>query len=261
MDPLISTNRARWNALADANVEYSRPFLDYSVEAARKFIQRHGILTDVAGKEVLCLSSGGGQDSAAFGIMGAHVTVFDLSDVQLQRDQQAADHHGYQIKCLQGDMRDISILPDTHFDIVWQTYSINFVPSIEPVINGVRRVLKQDGIYFLMFANPFTMAVDDGKWNGQSYPLNGFYIDGEDLFGKFPTWDVTQPDGSSIKCDSPHEFRHALGTVLNTMVVNGFSLLGLWEWIRQDENPPAGSWPYFTQIAPPYFSTFWRLKK
>ena len=38
-----------------------------------------------------------------------------------------------------------------------------------------------------------------------------------------------------------------------------FILLGLWEWMRADENPEPGSWAHFTQVAPPWFSTFWKL--
>ena len=34
MDNISKTNRQRWNALARTNVEYSRLFLDYSVEEA-----------------------------------------------------------------------------------------------------------------------------------------------------------------------------------------------------------------------------------
>jgi SAM-dependent methyltransferase len=261
MDEISKTNRARWNALASANVEFSRPFLDFTKEEAAKYVNRYGFLEDVQEKQVLCLASGGGQDSAAFGLSGATVTVFDLSDVQLQRDQEAAAHHGYSIDCIQGDMRDLSVLPENHFDIVWQIYSINFVPSVEPVIQGVRRILKAGGTYFLMFANPFTMAIDDEKWDGNAYPLNSFYIDKEDLSERFPSWDVDQPDGARIKCESPHEFRHSLGTVLNTLISHDFRLLGLWEWMKPEENPEPGSWPHFTRMAPPYFSTFWKLEK
>ena len=98
MDKNIKTNRERWNALANANVEWSRPFLDYMPEKAAAYIGRYGIIKDVAGKKVLCLASGGGQDSAAFGILNAKVTVMDLSDVQLERDHQAAAHHGYPVE-------------------------------------------------------------------------------------------------------------------------------------------------------------------
>jgi SAM-dependent methyltransferase len=181
MNNIIKTNRERWNELARANVEYSRPFLDFTTEQAAHYVFRYGILKNVAGNRVLCLASGGGQDSVAFGLLGADVTVLDLSDVQLERDHQAAVHHGLQIKTVQGDMRDLSAFLDDHFDIVWQVYSINFVPSVEPVIREVRRVLKPEGVFFLQFANPFAIGIDEEKWDGKAYPLNSLYIDGEDM--------------------------------------------------------------------------------
>jgi ubiquinone/menaquinone biosynthesis C-methylase UbiE len=261
MDEINKTNRERWNALANANVEYSQPFLDFTREDAARYVHRHDILKEVAGKKVLCLASGGGQDSVAFGLLGADVTVLDLSDVQLERDRQGAVHHGLQTKTVQGDMRDLSVFSDNQFDIVWQVYSINFVPSVKPVIAEVSRVLKLGGIYFLQFANPFAIGVDEEKWDGKSYPLNSLYRDGEDLSQQFAHWDVEKADGTKIKYDSPHEFRHTLSTVLNTLTGSGFILLGLWEWIRPDENPEPGSWAHYTQVMPPYLSTFWRLEK
>jgi 2-polyprenyl-3-methyl-5-hydroxy-6-metoxy-1,4-benzoquinol methylase len=261
MDDLSRTNRERWNALARANVEWSRPYLEYTREQAAANISRFGVLKDVAGKRVLCLAGGGGQGSIAFALMGADVTVLDLSDEQLARDRLAAAHHGLQLNTIQGDMRDLSIFPDNVFDIVWQVYSINFVPSVEVVFSGVRRVLKPGGIYFVQFANPFVQAVDDQAWDGKAYSLNAPYLDGEDITFRFPHWDVPQEDGTSLQLLSPHEFRHTLSTVLNTLVGLGFSLIGLWEWQKQDENPEPGSWAHFTQIAPPWFSSFWRLGK
>jgi SAM-dependent methyltransferase len=158
-------------------------------------------------------------------------------------------------------MRDLSIFSADSFDIVWQVYSLNFVPTVEPVFREVQRVLKRSGIYFVQFANPFVMAVDDEAWDGNAYPLKHRYIDGEDQTQYFPSWDVIQPDGSQIKLIGPHEFRHTLSTVLNNLAGLGFIFLGLWEWMRQDLNPEPGSWAHFTQVAPPYLETFWRLEK
>ena len=260
MDDIAQTNRERWNALARANVQYSQPFLDFTPEQAAQYVYRHGVIQDVRGKRVLCLASGGGQDSAAFGLLGAEVTVLDLSDVQLERDRQAAEHHGLQVSTLHGDMRDLSAFADHTFDVVWQVYSINFVPSVEPVFREVARVIKPGGIYFVQFHNPFIQSLDNDAWNGEAYPLKGLYLDGEDMSHSFPHWDVEQPDGTTVRLAGPHEFRHTLSTVLNTLVNSGFSLLGLWEWTRSDENPEPGSWAHFTQVAPPYLSTFWCRK-
>jgi SAM-dependent methyltransferase len=261
-DNISQTNRERWNALARANVEFTLPFLDYTPEDAAQRVLRHGVLKDVAGKSVLCLASGGGQDSVAFGLLGAEVTVLDLSDVQLERDRQGLAHHHLKGNLIQGDMRDLSGFADECFDIVWQIYSINFVPDVEPVFSGVRRVLKPGGIYFLQFANPFACVMDDAGWNGEAYPLKGIpYLDHLDLNPWFPHWDITQPDGSIIRLASPHEFRHTLGAVFNTLIEKDFSLVGLWEWMEKELNPQPGSWPHYTQVIPPWFDTFWHLKK
>lgn len=257
---IADTNRERWNALAGANVEYSRPFLDLTPEEAARHVYRHGVLKNVEGQRVLCLASGGGQDSVAFGVLGADVTVFDLSDTQLERDRQAAACQDLRVKTLQGDMRDLSVFADGSFDIVWQPYAINFVPSVEPVFREVARLLSAGGTYFLQFANPFVMAVDEEAWDGNAFPLCRPYLDGEDVTRYFPHWDVTRPDGSQVQLESPHEFRHTLSSVMNTLVDNGFVFLGIWEWQILEKDPPLGSWAHFTQVAPPWFSSFWQLK-
>ena len=261
MDQISKTNRERWNKLANENVEYSRPFFDFTAERALKHISRYGIITEVAGKKVLCLASGGGQDSVAFGLLGADITVLDLSDIQLERDRQAAAHHNLKVTTIQGDMRDLSIFAENTFDIVWQPYSVNFVPSVESVYREVARVLKSGGVYYMQFANPFVQGVDDEAWDGNAYPLNRLYIDGEDITTYFPHWDVDQEDGSTVKVNSPHEFRHNLSTVLNTMTENGFIFLHLQEYMVQDEKPALGTWAHFAQVAPPWFNSFWRLSK
>jgi len=259
VDAIIRDNRERWDALADANVMHSQPFLDYTPEKAAEHIYRYGILSDVRDRKVLCLASGGGQDSVAFSMLGAEVTVQDLSDVQLSRDREAALHYGFEVKTIQGDMRDLSMLADDAFDVVWQPYSLNYSLDVEPVFTEVARVLRPGGIYHVVFANPFTQAVDDDSWNGTGYLLRGPYTDGEDVGRYYPHWDVEQADGSVVRVDRPHEFRHNLSTVMNSLARNGFVFLHLREYVRWSDSPGPGSWPHFTQMAPPWFDSFWRL--
>jgi len=261
MDTIHRTNRERWNALATAYVEYTRPFIDFTKDDAEKYVYRYGILSNIAKKKILCLAGGGGQDSAAFGLLGAAVTIMDLSENQLARDRQAAEHHGYEIQTQHGDMRDLARFSDDLFDIVWQPYSINFVPEVDLVIQGVARILRSGGIYFLQFANPFVQSIDDEAWDGRAFPLSHPYIDGEDLSELFPHWDVEQSDGTTQQIPSPHEFRHTMSSMLNTLLKNRFALLHFDEWMIEDVNPKPGSWAHFTQIAPPWFDSFWRLEK
>src|SRR5438874_949441 len=138
MDDLARYNRARWNELAAANIEYTQPSLDLNADSARQMIDPWHIAGDVKGKKVLCLASGGGQQSAAFALLGADVTVLDLSDVQLERDRVAMSHYGLSARLIQGDMRNLSVFDEAAFDIVFQAYSLNFVPDSGQVFDQVK---------------------------------------------------------------------------------------------------------------------------
>ena len=121
MDEIAEYNQARWKALVKAGALFTRPKLNLDADSARRMIDPSGKLSDVAGKKVLCLAGGGGQQSAAFALLGANVTVFDLSDEQLQQDKKVAEHYGFEIKTVQGDMRNLSPFEKESFDIVYHT--------------------------------------------------------------------------------------------------------------------------------------------
>ena len=155
MDEVARFNKARWEALAAAQVKYSRPFLNLTLESARAIIDDHGLIGDLNGKRVLCLAGGGGQQSAAFALLGAQVTVVDLSENQLERDREALAHYGLSATLISGDMRDLSALDAQSFDVVCDPYSINFVPDACVVFDQVRRVIRPGGLYRVYWANPF----------------------------------------------------------------------------------------------------------
>ena len=161
MDKISRFNRERWNALAAANIQYSRPLLALTPAEARVRLDPYGVMAPVAGKDVLCLASGGGQQSIAFALLGARTTVFDLSDAQLARDRQAAENHQVEITIEEGDMRDLSRFAANSFDLVWHAYSINFLPDPRPVLAEVARVLRPGGQYRVQWQNPFLAGVDE----------------------------------------------------------------------------------------------------
>lgn len=250
-DDLIRYNKERWEELARAEVEFSIPFLDLTPEEARARLERSAV-GEVSGKRVLCLAASGGQQSALFGLCGAHVTVFDLSETQLQRDRETADFYGYAVETQQGDMRDLSCFDDNAFDLVYQAYSINFVPSVAPVFREVARVLRPGGLYRITFANPFTMAVDDEAWDGETYLLSHPYIDGFEVSTLFPDWEIVDAGGGWRKVPSPREFRHALGTVVDELVQNQFVIARLREDVGNNPDPESGTWAHFKSVAAPY---------
>ncbi len=256
LDEVARTNRERWDALVAANVGFSRPMLDLDRTSARQLIDPYDLAGDLEGKDVLCLGSGGGQQSVACALLGANVTVFDLSPAQLERDRQAAAHYQLPIRIVQGDMRDLSAFDDEAFDLVWHAFSINFVPESRPVLDEVRRVLRPGGLYRIQFHNPFTAGLDETDWTGAGYPLRQPYVDGAELHFSDPHWEIGDEQGNVQRVIGPREFRHTLGPLLNHLIGNGFLLLGLWEDLTGDPDAEPGTWEHMKHLAPPYL-TLW----
>ena len=256
MDDVSRYNLERWNALVRANALFTRPVLHLDATTARQRIDSEGLLGELAGKRVLCLASGGGQQSVAFALLGAQVTVYDLSDAQLERDREAAAHYGVPIESVQGDMRDLSHFTDDSFDIVWHPYSINFVPEIEKVFSEVARVLCNKGLYHLHFANPFFSGLTERDWNGQGYSLKHPYVDGAEITYEDQDWVYSRNENASEAIPSPREYRHTLSTVVNGLAAHGFVIRHLSDTmdLSHDEQAEPGTWDHFVAFAPPWLA-------
>jgi ubiquinone/menaquinone biosynthesis C-methylase UbiE len=248
MDEVSAFNQSQWDELAGKGIEFARPFLDLTPAVARAVVDPHGLLGDLAGKDVLCLASGGGQQSAAFHVLGARVDVFDLSAAMLERDRLVAQHYQAKIGVHQGDMRDLSRFAAASFDVVWQAYSINFIPDPRPVFEEVTRVLRPGGFYHLDFHNPYLAALQETSWTGSGYLLNDPYVDGAEL--QAPPWEFEDEQGVVQTLPGPREFRHSLSTILNELVGRGYLVLGLWEEVGQNAQAEPGSWEHYLRVAP-----------
>ncbi|HLV36092.1 MAG TPA: class I SAM-dependent methyltransferase [Spirillospora sp.] len=256
MDDLARFNKERWEELSAANVDYARPMLDLDAESARQVVDPFSVMGEVQGKDVLCLASGGGQQSVAFGLLGARVTVLDFSENQLERDRQALAHYGLQARLVQGDMRDLSVFGTDAFDLVWHAFSINFVPDCRPVFDQVVKVLRPGGLYRMEWHNPFTMDMDECEWTGAGYPIKHPYVDG--AFNATNTYWVIQneSDETPRRIEGPREFNHRLSTVINGLIGRGFVLMGLWEELTKDPDAEPGTWEHYKAFAPPWL-TIW----
>jgi len=190
-------------------------------------------MKDARGKNVLCLAGGGGQQAAVFSLIGAKVTVFDLTPEQLEADQRAAEHYGYTVETVQGDMRDLSALPAAHFDRVYQPISTLFIPDLRELYRGVARVIKPGGLYHSQYAVPLLYVAEDQGWDGEGYALRVSqpYVRGAVLETEDGKMNFTE--GTSFS-----EFHHLLSDIVNGHLAEGFAIRGLWENPRPDTGPP-----------------------
>ena len=225
--------------------DYTKPWLDLDVEAYRSYRERetsilpkphcddvvHRIMMeDVQGKNVLCLAGGGGQQSAVFFLLGANVTVLDLTPEQLESDELAARHYGYTVTTIQGDMRDLSGLPEAHYDRVYQPISTLFVPDLREVYREVAQVLKPGGLYSADYAVPLLYMAEDRGWDGKGYTLHITepYMRGAILETEDERMNFTEGESYS-------EFHHLLSDIINGLIAEGLAIRGVWE------NPRPGS--------------------
>ena len=257
MDEISQYNAHRWQALAAANALFTRPALDLDTESAQWMVNRRGDFDTLEGQSVLLLAGGGGKQSAAYALLGAQVTAFDLSQEQLQRDQQVAEHYQVEIETIQGDMRDLSALPKDHYDIVDQPYSLNFVPNATEVFAQVAQVIKPGGLYRFMCANPFVAGMTERDLHEDGYVLRRPYVQGERIVYEDQPWVYDQ---SQAKIDPPQEFRQTLSSLIAGLRSNGFNIEKLHEDMAYsvDIDAEPGTWEHFTAIVPPWFTILTR---
>ena len=253
MDSVAQYNIERWTALVRHHAIFTRPALELDASTARSLVDPKEKLGDLSGRHVLCLASGGGQQSMAFALLGAIVTVVDLSAAQLEQDRLAAAHHKVDIQTVEADMRDLSRLEPSTFDLVYQPYSINFVPDPTIVFGEVARVLRTGGFYSLQCANPCFAGLVAEDWDGQGYPLRLPYVQGEPVEYKDEPW-VFRGEMPNEVIHRPREYRHTLGTLVNGLISHGFLLLSLEEEYLGDPDFQAapGTTEHFTAVAPPW---------
>ena len=258
MDELTQFNQERWNALVEAGIQYGQPLLDLTPDSARTMVDDCGVMAPVGGKDVLCLASGGGQQSPAFALLGARVTVVDFAEKQLAQDALALAHYGLTGRLEQGDMRDLSRFADNSFDLVWHAFSLNFIPDPLPVFNEVRRVLRPGGQYRLQHHNPLAMDADEERWDGYGYPVRTPQIQGQEITFASDEWEIEQEDATVVRVVGPHEFRHTLPTVLNGLCQRGFVLQAVREDPVGDPDAAPGSWAHYCAVTCPWLTSWWQ---
>jgi SAM-dependent methyltransferase len=238
---------------------FTRPWLGLDGDSAYQMIDPERQLGTIAGSDVLCLAAGGGQQSVAFALLGACVTVVDLSEAQLEQDRLAAAQYGLTITLHQGDMRNLAALDAARFDIVYHPYSLGFVPDARVVFRQVARVIRLAGRYYVTCGNPFGLGLSEHDWNGEGYTLRHPYINGAELYYEDPAWayDRRQTDQ---QIPQVREYRHTLSALVSGLVEQGFLIQHISDYTDFTPDPEAepGTCRHLTALMPPWLS-FWTV--
>lgn len=240
-------NRRAWNAQANSGNRWSIPVTAEVIAAARNGVWRV-ILTPnkpvprdwfgpVAGADLLCLASGGGQQAPILAAAGARVTSLDNSDEQLARDRLVADRDGLAIETVRGDMADLSCFADGAFDIVFHPVSNVFVPDVLPVWRECHRVLRPGGRLLAGFMNPSFYLFDHDEAERSGALHLRYALPFSDLTS------ISEADRAArMERNEALEFSHSLETQIGGQCAAGLVIAALYEDDWSNEATPLNAY-------------------
>ena len=229
-------NRRAWDKRVALGDRWSQPVTSEQIAAARRgewqIVLTENLpiprewLGEVAGRDVLCLASGGGQQGPILAAAGARVTVYDNSPRQLAQDRLVAERDGLALATVEGDMRRLEALSDASFDLIVHPVSNLFVPEVRPVWAEAFRVLRPGGALLAGFNNPvFYIFDNDAAERGELLVRH-----------RLPYADIDHLDGLTdarrqVMDENgwPLEWSHTLTDQIGGQLAAGFAITGLYE--------------------------------
>lgn len=175
----------------------------------------HEWFGDLAGKRVLGLASGGGQQIPVFTALGARCTVLDYSAAQLESERMVAAREGYAVECVQADMTKPLPFADASFDLIFHPVSNCYVEQLDPIWRECARVLKPGGVLLVGFDNGFNYLFDDDWKICHKLPFNP--LQDEALYK------------ASLENDDGIQFSHTIEEEIGGQLRAGFTLTDIYQ--------------------------------
>lgn len=170
----------------------------------------------LAGKKLLGLASGGGQQIPVFSILGADCTVLDYSAEQCESERMVARREGYQVEIIQADMTKRFPFESETFDLIFHPVSNCYVEKVEPIFQECFRVLKKGGVLLGGYGTGINFIFDEKE---------------EQLAYSLPFNPLQDPQlyADSVANNWGIQFSHTLEEQLGGQLKAGFQLTDLYE--------------------------------
>lgn len=178
---IVNHNKDAWNIVSENNEEWTNKFSKKIITEAKNgkwdvvLTQKKSVPKEwfppLKGLKVLGLASGGGQQMPIFAALGAEVTSFDYSHMQLAKDKEVAAENNLLITTIEGDMRNLSVFIDNTFDLVFNPISTVYIPDVFNTYKETFRILKPGGLFMTGFLNPSIFLFDEIKKENKEFEI------------------------------------------------------------------------------------------
>ncbi len=229
----LEMNASIWDRRSENNDRWSVPVSGEEIRRARagdwqivltptRPVPADWFPESLAGKRILCLASGGGQQGPILAAAGAEVTVLDNSRVQLEKDASVARRDQLSIRTVQGNMQDLSVFEDASFDCIVHPWSNGYVDNVRPVWKECARVLRKNGLLLAGFGNPVSCIFNVGLYEKGILQVENTipYADVEHL---------DDPETKAIAEADGYMWSHTLEDQIQGQIDAGFAIVGFYE--------------------------------
>ncbi len=172
---------------------------------------------EIAGKRILGLAAGGGQQMPIFAALGGDCTVLDYSAKQIESEIMVAEREGYNIKTIRADMTKPLPFEDGYFDLIFHPVSNCYVREVQLIWRECYRILKKGGLLMAGLDNGINFLFDEADESHVSFSL--------------PFDPIADPSlmESLMADDSGVQFSHTAEEQIRGQFKAGFKLLDIYE--------------------------------
>ena len=234
-----SANSKAWDWEAGHGSAWARIATEEDIEKARngepgvrvtinRNVPKEWIET-LKGKAVLALAAGGGQQGPVLSAFGCGVTVLDISERMLERDREASELYGLDIKCIQGDMENLSAFRDKEFEGIVNPVSMNFIEDIGHVFREGNRILSEGGSLIFGIANPALYLFDDALLAKGRMKVKYTLPFSDEVSLSRKELERRISKGDTV------EYSHTLDSIIGGLVDHGFAITGFFSDVSSFE--------------------------
>jgi SAM-dependent methyltransferase len=173
---MTQSNQRGWDRLADTH------YRTYDID---KLIAGEPLLNeiilnevgDVSDKSLIHLLCHIGTDTLSWALQGADVTGVDISHNALKYARKIAERMNIQANFIQSNILEVSEKINQKYDVVFaSTGVLCWLPDIQDFAKSVRKLLKDDGFFYLFDGHPFRNVLEDESGSVSEERIQGSYF-------------------------------------------------------------------------------------